>query len=184
MDDATLTTARLVLRPWEERDREAFFVLNTDQRIMEWIGEPHTREQSDRLLERFRAHHAECGFSPWCLELDGTAIGWAGLFTPAFRPEIEIGWRVLPDFWSQGYATEAARAALSDGFGRHGLGEVISFTAAINVRSQAVMKRLGLRHVVDGGFRHPSLAPDHPLSQHVMYDLTAERYFASRRYDP
>lgn len=184
MVGATIRTPRLVLRPWTDADESVFFALNSDPQIMEWIGAPRTPQESERLLRRFRAHHDERGFSPWCVQLDGAAIGWAGLSTPAFRDEIEIGWRLLPDYWSHGYATEAARAALADGFTRRGVVEVISFTAAINLRSQAVMERIGLRRVPSGDFAHPSLAADHRLSQHMMYHLTASEYLASSPAEP
>ena len=57
-----------------------------------------------------------------------------------------------------------------------GLAEVVSFTAVTNVRSRAVMERIGLHHDPDGDFDHPSLSAGDPLRPHVLYRLTAERY--------
>ena len=76
-------------------------------------------------------------------------LGYAGL-TPEpdhhpLGPHVQIGWRFARRAWGRGYATEAASAALEDAFRRAGLSEVLSYTAADNLRSQAVMARLGLR---------------------------------------
>jgi len=57
----------------------------------------------------------------------------------------EIGWRLIRKAWGNGYATEAARAALIDVFRRVKLLEVLAYTAPDNLRSQAVMKRLQLK---------------------------------------
>jgi ribosomal-protein-alanine N-acetyltransferase len=59
-------------------------------------------------------------------------------------PGLEIGWRLVRDAWGQGYASEAARAALADIFAHTDADEVISFTLPTNTRSLAVMARLGL----------------------------------------
>ena len=59
-------------------------------------------------------------------------------------PHVSIGWRLTRSAWGYGYATEAASAALRDGFARCGLTEVLAYTAPENRRSQAVMARLGL----------------------------------------
>ncbi|NUR87758.1 MAG: GNAT family N-acetyltransferase, partial [Nonomuraea sp.] len=75
--------------------------------------------------------------------------------------------------WGHGYATEAARAALGFAFDRLGLDEVVSFTATVNARSSAVMRRLGMVHDRDGDFDHPVLPPGHRLRRHVLYRLTA-----------
>jgi RimJ/RimL family protein N-acetyltransferase len=57
----------------------------------------------------------------------------------------EIGWRLVRSAWGCGYATEAAKAALRDAFARPGLKQVLAYTAPDNIRSQAVIKRLGLQ---------------------------------------
>jgi RimJ/RimL family protein N-acetyltransferase len=79
----------------------------------------------------------------------GEFLGYAGLMPLGpdhpLGPGVEIGWRLARHAWGQGYATEAAAAALQDGFGRLGFGEILAYTAPDNPRSQAVMARLDLR---------------------------------------
>jgi GNAT acetyltransferase-like protein/ROK family protein len=71
--------------------------------------------------------------------------------------------------WGHGYATEAARAAIADGFSRLDLEEIVSFTSRTNVRSQAVMRRLGMTHDAADDFDHPRVAVGSPLRPHVLY---------------
>jgi RimJ/RimL family protein N-acetyltransferase len=87
-----------------------------------------------------------------------------------------VGWRLARDAWGHGYATEAARAALSYGFDVAGLTEVVSFTSETNQRSQAVMRRLGMTHDPADDFDHPNLPPRHRLRRHVLYRITAEQF--------
>lgn len=113
-------------------------------------GGPLERAQSDAKLDRYIAAFAQHGFARWAINgRAGAFLGYAGVMPspPAhpLGPHTEIGWRLMRDAWGQGYATEAAAAALRDVFARCGLTEVIAYTAADNSRSQAVMARLGLR---------------------------------------
>jgi RimJ/RimL family protein N-acetyltransferase len=85
-----------------------------------------------------------------------------------FAPAVEIGWRLHPAHWGQGYATEAATASKDHGFAG-GLDEIVAFTAAGNVRSQAVMRRIGMVRDPAADFDHPALAADSPLRRHVLY---------------
>ena len=75
-------------------------------------------------------------------------------------------------FWGQGYATEAAAAALEDGFGRLGLDEIVAYTTPVNHRSRAVMARLGMSRDPDEDFDHPRVPETHPLRRHVLYRLS------------
>ena len=61
------------------------------------------------------------------------------------RRRVEIGWRLHPDHWGHGYATEAAAASLWLRLRQAGLAEIVAFTATVNTRSQAVMERIGMR---------------------------------------
>ena len=79
---------------------------------------------------------------------------------------------MAPAAWRLGLATEAARAAIDDGFERLRLDDIVSFTTSANERSQAVMRRLGMTHDPADDFDLPLLAANDPLSPHVLYRLT------------
>ena len=172
-----ILTSRLLLRPWLDRDLPAFAALNADPQVVEFLPKALERTESDALSDRIRAHFAEHGFGLWAVEVPGTAdfIGFVGLGVPAFEasftPCVEIGWRLARDHWGHGYATEAARTALAIGFEALNLAEIVSFTVPHNVRSRAVMERLGMRHCADQDFDHPKLPLGHPLSRHVLYRM-------------
>jgi RimJ/RimL family protein N-acetyltransferase len=173
-----LSTARLLLRRWTPADREPFAALNDDPEVMRWFPSPLTRAQSDALAERIEADLDRQGWGLWALEAraSGRFIGFTGLARPAFEapfgPAVEVGWRLARTAWGHGYATEGARAAVAFAFEELALEEVVSFTAAGNARSRAVMERLGMRHDPADDFDHPRVA-DERLRRHVLYRLHA-----------
>ena len=179
-----LRTERLLLRRWRARDREPFAALNADPAVMEHFPAPLDRDASDALVAAIEAGFERHGFGLWALEPreGGELLGFTGLAVPAFEahftPAVEIGWRLARPAWGYGYATEAARAALEFGFEQAKLNEVVSFTAAGNLRSRAVMERLGMSHDPADDFDHPSLPPGHPLERHVLYRVGVERFRA------
>lgn len=175
-----IETDRLTLRRWRESDRGAFHLLNSDPLVMDTIGEPMSRAQSDAFMNRIESRHDECGFGLWCLDFDGDAIGFTGFMAPWFREGVEIGWRIRSEYWGQGLAPEAARACLHDGFDRIGFDEVISFTALVNHKSQRVMDKIGLRRVEGGDFDHPSFTSAHRLRRHALYRLTRHDFETGR----
>ncbi|MGF6228679.1 RimJ/RimL family protein N-acetyltransferase [Inquilinus ginsengisoli] len=145
-----LTTPRLRLRPWCDEDRDAFAALAADPEVMRDLGGPLDRAGSDAKLDRYRAAFDRHGFCRWAVEsAAGEFLGYAGLMPLGpdhpLGPGAEIGWRLMRHAWGRGYATEAAAAALRDGFGRLGLAEILAYIAPDNLRSQAVMARLGLQ---------------------------------------
>jgi RimJ/RimL family protein N-acetyltransferase len=165
---------RVLLRPWRAADLEPFAAMNADARVMAHFPAPLSRAQSEAMMTRMQAHIDARGWGNWALDVDGRCIGFVGLTVPGFdahfTPCTEIGWRLAFDAWGHGYATEAARLALAHGFGVLGLDEIVSFTALANVRSQGVMRRLGMGHDPADDFDHPRL-PGHPLQRHVLYRL-------------
>ena len=183
-DGPELTTARLRLRGWGERDLAPFAALNADPRVMEFFPAALSRAESDALVGRIQDHFAEHGFGLWAVEVPGVAdfIGFVGLSVPAFSahftPCVEIGWRLAYDHWGRGYSTEAAIAALEFAFGDLGLDEVVSFTVPDNLRSRQVMGRLGMRRAPEDDFDHPSLPAGHPLRRHVLYRLGRRQWLA------
>lgn len=170
-----IQTGRLTLRPAVDADRDAIAALNAHPRVGEWLGGVRDRAESDAFVDRVQAHQAEHGFGFWVVErqADAFVVGMTGIWwTPddvGLGRVVEIGWRFLPDAWGQGYATEAAKAALAYGFETVGLPEIIAFTARSNLASQSVMRRIGMSHDPARDFDHPKLAEDHPLRPHVVY---------------
>jgi len=170
-----IETPRLILRPPKDRDRDALAAINGDPRVGDWLAATLTREQSDAMVDRVTVHIAEHGFGFWAVErkADAAIVGMAGLVTMGEDmppgPAIEIGWRLSPETWGQGYATEAAAAALDWGFAELKPPEIIAITARSNLRSQAVMRRIGMTPEPRRDFDHPKLAEDHPLLAHVVF---------------
>ncbi|TCN30515.1 RimJ/RimL family protein N-acetyltransferase [Kribbella orskensis] len=181
-----LKTDRLLLRQWQDSDYEPFAAMNADPAVMEHFPAPMTREASDGLIDRIKPSIEERGFGLWALEVldTGRFIGFTGLSVPSFEahfmPAVEIGWRLSKDAWGNGYASEAARASLADGFGPAGLEEIVSFTATSNKPSQRVMERIGMTHDEAGDFDHPKLEPGHRLERHVLYRITRAQWEARR----
>jgi RimJ/RimL family protein N-acetyltransferase len=168
-------TERLILRRWREADREPFAALNADPDVMDYFPTGLTRAESDQMIARIEAGFDRRGYGLWALQLRATGefIGFTGLDTPSleahFTPAVEVGWRLARSAWHQGYATEAAWASLAFGFEEAGLEEIVSLTSTVNVRSRAVMERIGMTHDPADDFDHPDLEEGHRLSRHVLY---------------
>ncbi|NOL44439.1 GNAT family N-acetyltransferase [Kribbella sandramycini] len=175
---ADLTTDRLLLRQWRESDKEPFAALNADPVVMEHFLKPVSREDSDALVDYTAAKIADQGWGLWAVEVreTGEFIGFTGLAVPRFDapflPGVEIGWRLAKAAWGNGYATEAARAALGYGFGPAGMTEILSFTATTNLPSQRVMQKIGMTRDEAGDFDHPRIPPGHRLQRHVLYRIS------------
>ncbi|MFG1344484.1 GNAT family N-acetyltransferase [Xanthobacter autotrophicus DSM 431] len=173
----TLTTPRLVLRPWRASDREGLWRMQADARTMEFLLPVPDRAASDAVADRAEAHFARHGFGLWVVEVPGATdfAGYTGLvhvpYQEHFTPAVEIGWRFHPAHWGHGYATEAAQAALAYGFGPLGLAEIVAITVPANLRSRAVMERLGMARVEGGDFDLPTTPQGHPLRRQVLYRL-------------
>jgi ribosomal-protein-alanine N-acetyltransferase len=172
-----LRTERLVLRDWRPADLEPFAAINADPDVMEFFPHPLDREASDQMVQRMQRGIEHRGFGLLAVERTetGQLIGFVGLSEPRFEahftPAVEVGWRLARPAWGQGFAPEAASAVLADGFGRVGLDEVVSFTTEANVRSRAVMRKLGMTRDPGDDFDHPLLPAGHPLRRHVLYRL-------------
>ncbi len=173
----TLTSERLILRPWRNDDLDALAALCADPEVMAHFPATLDRAGSADLLRRLQAHQAEHGFTFWCLERreDGAFVGFTGLarvgFDAPFVPAVEIGWRLARPFWGQGHALEAARRSLDFAFGELGLSQVVSFTVPANRPSWGLMERLGMHRDPADDFEHPGLPAGHPLRPHLLYRL-------------
>lgn len=176
-----LETERLILRQWRDSDLAEFARMNSDKRVMEFFPYTLTPEASDRLAKDMQNALNTSLIGLFAAEAkNGTPfIGFIGLsvpkFTAHFTPCVEIGWRLAFEHWGNGYATEGAAAVLQYGFDIVKLKEIVSFTAEINKRSQAVMQKIGMSHNSADDFDHPheSMPEGHPLKRHVLYRKSA-----------
>lgn len=180
-----LDTPRLRLRQWRAADREPFARLNADPEVMAFFPAALTRTESDALAGRCEALIAERGWGVWAVEHRAAHgfIGCVGLHVPddalPFSPCVEILWRLVRAHWGEGFAAEAARAALHAGFDVLELPEIVAFTVPANRRSRALMERLHMHQAADT-FEHPGVAPGSPLRQHCLYRLTRAQWLARR----
>lgn len=164
---------RLKFRGWEEKDWPFFAAMNASPLVMRFFPSVMTEEESRSMWNRMRAELDEKGYGLYAVELasSGALIGLLGLhradFEAEFTPCVEIGWRLAPEAWGHGYATEGAKACLEHAFTRLGLERVYSFTACVNLPSQAVMRRAGMRKAAE--FNHPKVDSASPLYPHVLY---------------
>jgi RimJ/RimL family protein N-acetyltransferase len=147
-----LRTERLLLRQWREDDAEALAEIYTQPEYLEHM--PAVDLDAARAqIERFARGWRDDGFSNWAVEelASGTLAGRIGLVRhhdwPVEPDPVEVGWTLDRAFWGRGLATEAGRASLE--CWREHLQDdarLISITTPANVRSRAVMERVGLTY--------------------------------------
>jgi RimJ/RimL family protein N-acetyltransferase len=172
-----IVTERLILRPFEPRDVDAFVALNADVEVMRYFPSTLTREESLESLDRNAVRFARDGFSFNAAELRATGefAGFIGLAVPSFEahftPCVEIGWRIAARFWNRGLATEGARACLEFGWNKLDLKQIVAFTTPSNAPSRRVMEKIGMRHDPAGQFLHPMIPEGHLLRLHVLYRI-------------
>ena len=180
-------TPRLLLRDWTDADAEPFAAMNADPRVMEFFPRGLDRADSDSLISHIRASITRDGFGLYAVEAKDTGafVGFTGLARPGFdapfMPAIEIGWRLARESWGNGYATEAAGAAVDHAFGSLGLDALVSYTTEWNRRSRRVMEKIGMTRDPRDDFMHPKLPPGHKLAPHVLYRIDRERWLTRSR---
>lgn len=176
----TLETSRLRLRDWREEDVEPFIRHLNVEPVMRWLGGVRTREQQESAVrDRFMAWQKERGFTFWVVErkADGALLGFCGLKIAddpesPVEGEIEVGWRLREDAWGQGYAREAAAAALDHAFGPLGAERVVALTVEGNAPSWGLMIRLGMTRRRDLDYATAQWA-DGPV---IVYEMRREQW--------
>ncbi|MBA3324547.1 MAG: GNAT family N-acetyltransferase [Rhodobacteraceae bacterium] len=172
---SVIETGRLILRPWRAADIGAFAAMNADAEVMAHFPKRLTRADSAAMMARVQDHFGRHGFGFGAVErkADRVVLGMAGLAAATFEapvtPCVEVGWRLARAHWGMGYATEAARGWLAHGFDALALREIVAFVVPANLRSQAVMTRLGMRRDPGRDFEHPALPEGHVLRPHWLY---------------
>jgi len=165
---------RLGFRFWCESDKEPFAQMNRDAQVMEYFPELWEIERSFELVDLFNDRISRKGYGWFAVDRLDTKefIGFIGLnrlkFELPWCPCEEIGWRLKPEHWKQGFATEGAFACLEYGFNELGFDKVYAITATLNKPSERVMLRIGMEYVQD--FEHPKV-PEGPLKTHMLYSI-------------
>ena len=168
-----IETTRLILRPWRDADREPFWAMANDPRVMEYLP-PLTRIECDASVDRMMAVQAAHGHVFWALErkTEGDFIGFCGILPPrAPIREHEIGWRLAHHAWGQGYAREAAEASLGWAWANLSVPAIMAITNLANTRSWGLMERIGMARCPNEDFEHPELAQGDPLRPHILYRI-------------
>ena len=141
-----LETERLVLRGFHLDDFEAWASFCADPEVVRYLwGKPQTRIDAWRQMAMTLGHWVLRGYGMWAVERksDGAFIGRIGMLNPEGWPGLEVGWTLGRPYWGQGYATEAARAAIRYAFLTQPVDRIISCIDPGNKPSQAVALRLG-----------------------------------------
>ena len=170
---AEITTERLIMRGWREADLAPWAAMNADPEVRRYVGPLLTFEQAAAWVLNYQDDLDRYGFGFWAVEIraSGEFIGFTGLNTMDEGTPfsgVELGWRLARSARGRGYATEAGLAALRYGFDAVGLPEVVAVTMARNVRSQAVMRRIGMTTDPAEDFDDPDVG-EGPLRRHVVY---------------
>lgn len=158
--------------------------MGQDPEVMEHFPSMLSREESDAMIDgRFENHFDRYGFGLWAVERlsDGRFLGFTGLVHVAFacpiENEVEIGWRLARHAWGQGYALEAASAAITFGFDRLSLGQIVAMTINANARSQRLMGKLGMTRAPELDFDHPRVFEGSPARPQIVYLRRNPRYY-------
>jgi RimJ/RimL family protein N-acetyltransferase len=172
------TSERLGFRSWEMHDIAAMAAINADPQVMEFFPTTQDMQQTEAFVMRMQQQMTEKRYCYFAVEkLDDHAfIGFIGLsdktFEAAFTPCVDVGWRLARSAWGHGYATEGAKRCLEYGLHELGLREIYAIAPLINIKSEGVMKKIGMNKVCE--FVHPQLPGDKRLRDCVVYVLLRE----------
>lgn len=155
----TLTSKRLILRPWDPEDADFLLDLEGRWEVVRYLGARSStmtsRDDALASIQRRRAISEHPVHGIWIItDRAGAPLGNLLLKpaplsrgeTPSVPVDVEVGWHLHPDAWGNGYATEAAKAAVADAFSR-GQHRIIAVTHTDNQASQAVCRRIGMHHL-------------------------------------
>ena len=175
-----LETSSLLLRPWEDRDREAMADIQGDPLVRRCFLRTLTRQEALDDLDLAQQRARENGFHFQAAELKATGdlVGQIGIGVVPDKtraaipnhPRVEIGWVLAPRFWGRGLAPDGARAWLGYAWSI-GLDEIVAFTAKKNLPSQRVMQKIGMQREPSDDYEHPTIPPGHELRPHMVFRI-------------
>jgi RimJ/RimL family protein N-acetyltransferase len=142
-----LTTERIYLREFEPADAASLYALNSNPEVLRYTGDsPFLNSAAAESFIRDYDHYRRFGYGRWAviLKQGERFIGYAGLRHDEKTAEVDLGFRLFTNYWSQGFATEAGRAALTLGFERFKLERIIGRSMRENLPSVSVLQKLGM----------------------------------------
>jgi RimJ/RimL family protein N-acetyltransferase len=157
MDEPAFETERLILRSRGLEDLEACVAINSDPRVMTYLGSPWPRDRQRAHLADQMTRDWGPGLGYWSIfrrESPDQLLGWAGLILLDDGPETQLAYRLKPDAWGAGVATEAAARILRHAFASLDLPCVVALIHPDNRGSQNVIAKLGFRR--DGDYGAPA----------------------------
>ncbi|MBK1896764.1 GNAT family N-acetyltransferase [Chryseobacterium paridis] len=166
---------RLGFRDWLPSDIEIMSEINADPKVMEFFPAIQSKQETLEFIERMQNQLKAKGFCYFAVDKLDTKefIGFIGLseqnFESDFTPCIDIGWRIRVEDWNNGYATEGAKRCLEYAFHDLKIKKINSIAPLINVRSEAVMKKIGMHKIKN--FLHPRLHDTPRLQECVLYEI-------------
>lgn len=173
---AILETSRLTLRPFREDDVDVLSGLMANQDFMRFSLGVYTREQTQAVLDKILSWNRAGLPSQFAvvIQTGGKLIGYCGFFHQVVdeKNEIEIGYRLHPNYWNQGLITEAAGAVRDHAFRDLKLPRVISLIHPENIASRRVAEKIGMaleKQTIYRGFPTNlfSLSREQWLQEHV-----------------
>ena len=173
MSDYLFTSKRLGFRNWKISDIDGLFEINSNKEVMQFFPSTQTKEQTEAFITKMQNQYAKKEFCYFAVEILETKefIGFIGLssqnFESDFTPAIDIGWRLHPNFWNKGLATEGAQRCLEFGFNQLKLKKIIAVAPAINIPSISIMQKLGMNK--SQHFKHSLLKEFPQLETCVLY---------------
>lgn len=177
-----LRSARLELRRFTPADLPLLTGLNADPVVMRWLGGVMSPEQTADMLQAriLDYYHANPGLGVWAtvLRSGGECIGFHLLNHIQGETQIQVGYRLFPQHWGRGYATEMTVALLGYGYRRLGLDRIAAITALDNHASQRVLRKSGLPRLQDRAFPHPAYAPYGPMA---YFERSAPDWLAAHK---
>ncbi len=173
-NDYFFVSERLGFRNWRDADIPLLAALNADPKVMKFFPGLKSYVETEEFIRRMQMQMTANGFCYYAVDkLAGSQfIGFIGmsqqLFESPFTPCIDIGWRLSENQWGNGFATEGARRCLDHAFSTLGIANIRSFAPIINVRSEQVMKNIGMTKMAE--FVHPLLINDERLRKCLVYE--------------
>jgi [ribosomal protein S5]-alanine N-acetyltransferase len=145
-----LQTERLLLRQITEADAPLIYALNTTPGVLQYVHEPALKDEADALRvinDIILPQYSLYNLGRWAIERkdDNQFMGWCGLKYLADIDEVDLGYRLMPQYWGKGYATEAARHTLQFGFAQRNLKTIVGRAHIDNVASWTVLEKIGMQ---------------------------------------